>query len=131
MVNKIDWRSGIDHLHFDGKVTKNGLEWNINIGQNERRKINSFADRSVAPAGKYRGYLRALNLEDRTGIFLDSYSQDRFELVVHRVDLCERLAAHMNKEIILLASLDTRRNVEDRRVRTLLIVEDFQIVDKE
>jgi len=113
MVNKIDNRSGINKLKIDGKITKSEVLFTVEIDQNDRRRINSFVDQNVPPSGRYRGFLRALNLEDRTGVFLDSYSQNRFELAVPSLDLSDKLAVHMNKEIIIIGSLYTKRNVED------------------
>ena len=127
LVNKLNKHTGIESFRFSGEATKDKIEWDITIDQNDRNYIQRFADESVAPTGEYRGFLRALDLDSRKGFFVDSYSNEKYELAIPDTSLCVRMSTVLNQEVLLLGALDIRRNVEDRRLRTVLIVQNFRV----
>lgn len=128
LVTKMGRRTGVETIRLHAQIRSNQIDYDLEITPRDQRQILMFADRKVSPASEYRGFLRALNLEDREGVLVDSYSGNRYHLEIPLDDVCHELASHLNQELILMASRRTRRNVEDSRLRDSLLVYNIKAI---
>lgn len=128
LVTKMGRKTGIEKIRLRAHVRSNQIDYDLEITLRDQRQILLYADKKVSPASEYRGFLRALNLEDRDGVLVDSYSGNRFHLEIPLDEVCQELASHLNQELVLMASVRTRRNVEDNRLRDSLLVHSVKSV---
>jgi hypothetical protein len=104
-------KSGLSAIQLHAEIAQGKITYNLEISEQDQRQIFSYADRKVSPASEYRGFLRAMNLENRDGILVDAYADNKFHLQIPVEDILSKasVAVKPRSDVIGLAANAAKR----------------------